>query len=64
MKQVDPLKTLIDTVFFDGESNMQLTGQILKAIFPKISVLLEMEHVLSLMFEDISKIKIVKVRDL
>ena len=31
--KVDPMKKLIDIVFFDGGSNMQLAGQIIQAVF-------------------------------
>ena len=58
------MKTLIDVVFFDGGSNMQLVDQIIQAIFQRISMVHGMEHALSHMFKDISKIKIVQVRDL
>ena len=64
MLKVDPIKTLINIVFFDGGSNMQLAGSIIQDVFPRISVAHGMEHVLNLMFKDISKIKIVQVRDL
>ena len=57
--KVDPMNIFVDKLFLDGGSNMQLAGQILHAIFLRISVFHGMEHVLSLMFKDINNIKIV-----
>ena len=61
MERVDPHKSVIDLVFFDGGSNMQLAGRVIEAKFPWVTVIHGMEHVIALMFGDIGKIPIVKV---
>ena len=50
-----------DVVFFDGGSNFQLAGRIIMARFPRITVVHGLEHVLSLVFVDISKIPVIHV---
>ena len=44
---------------FDGASNVQLGGKLLKAYYPKLTVMRGVEHTLSLFFNDVSKIPIV-----
>ena len=61
MEALDKLKDKADIVFFDGGSNFQLAGRILQARFPRITVVHGLEHVLSLVFEDISKISVIRV---
>ena len=61
IEEVDVMKNLTDIVFFDGGSNMQSAGRIIEAAFPRVTVVHGLEHVLSLVFEDIGKIPIVKV---
>jgi len=66
MRQVDPLKSNIDLIYFDGASNVQKAGRILANHYPRITSLHAAEHVVSLFFSDISKIpelnKLIKVR--
>ena len=45
---------------FDGASNVQLAGELLKIHYPKVSVMRGVEHTLSLFFNDFSKIPVVK----
>ena len=40
---------------------MQLAGNIMQAVFPRLTIAHGLEHVLSIVFEDISKIPVVKV---
>jgi hypothetical protein len=61
IKALDQLKDKADIIFFDGGSNFQLAGRIIEAEFPRVTVVHGLEHVLSLVFEDIAKIPIVKV---
>ncbi|KAL3796904.1 hypothetical protein ACHAWO_010665 [Cyclotella atomus] len=61
MEALDKLKDKADIVFFDGGSNFQLAGRIIQARFPRITVVHGLEHVLSLVFEDISKISVIRV---
>jgi hypothetical protein len=58
---LDVLKDMADVVFFDGGSNFQLAGRIIRARFPRITVVHGLEHVLSLVFVDISKIPVIHV---
>jgi len=62
LERFDKMKNLTDIVFFDGGSNFQLAGRILQAKYPRITVVHGLEHVLSLVFDDIAKIPIVAVR--
>ena len=41
---------------FDGASNVQLAGELLKIHYPKISVMRGFEHTVYLFFNDVSKI--------
>jgi hypothetical protein len=50
-----------DIVFFDGGSNFQLAGRIMQAVHPRITVVHGIGHVLSLLFEDITKIEVMRV---
>lgn len=61
MESMDQLKDKVDILFFDGGSNFQLAGRIIQARFPRVTVVHGLEHVLSLVFEDIAKIPVVKV---
>ena len=44
---------------FDGASNVQLAGELLKILYPKISVMRGVEHTLLLFLNDVSKIPVV-----
>ena len=44
---------------FDGASNVQLDGELLKIHYPKVSVMRGVEHTVSLFFNDVSKIPVV-----
>ena len=59
VKRIDPHKSITDVVMFDGASNVQLAGELLKIIYPKISVMRGVEHTVSLFFNDVSKIPVV-----
>ena len=43
---------------FDGASNFQLSGRLLKLRYPKLTVMHGFEHTVSLFFNDVSKIPI------
>ena len=44
---------------FDGASNVQLSGEVLKIHYSKVSVMRGVEHTVSLFFYDVSKILVV-----
>ena len=44
---------------FDGASNVQLAGELLKTHYPKVSVMRGFEHTVSLFFNHVSKIPVV-----
>ena len=44
---------------FDGASNVQLEGRLLKMHYPKLTVMRGVEHTVLLFFNDFSKIPIV-----
>ena len=58
----DPNKLHSDIFFFDGASNVQKAGEILTKKHPRAFCCHGGEHVLSLFFEDLAKIPVVKVR--
>lgn len=51
----------LDCIFMDGASNVQKAGRILNERYPTSHTLHGIEHVFSLLFDDISKLKPVKV---
>jgi hypothetical protein len=58
--ELDPHKTCIDLIYFDGASNVQKAGRILGAQYPRVTCLHGAEHVVSLFFSDISKLSPIK----
>lgn len=52
-RKFDPKHELIDLVYFDGASNVQLAGEILAKFYPRVTCLHGAEHVVSLVFNDI-----------
>ena len=59
--QIDTEAKLTDCFFFDGASNVQTAGAILCARYPRAMCFHGGEHVLSLFFSDLSKIKSIQV---
>ena len=59
MKEIDPAKILSDIVMFDGASNVQLAGRLLKVFYTKLAVMGGVEHTVSLFFNRVSKITII-----
>lgn len=55
MRDIDPDKSVIDLVTFDGAKNIQNAGQILSTIYPRITVTHGAEHSCTLFFTDIFK---------
>ena len=53
--KLNPKRTRIDCIFFDGASNVQKAGDILAAKFPCINVQTCVAHCVSLFFSDICK---------
>ena len=58
-KRIDPHKSIIDVIMFDGASNVQLADELLKIRYPKITVMRGVKHTVSLFFNDVSKIPVV-----
>ena len=61
LKELDPKKTLVDLLFFDGASNMQIGGEVIAAVYPRITCLHGVEHSIALVFSDWAKIGTIKV---
>ena len=59
MRENDVGKKLTDIVMFDGDSNVQLGGKLLKVNYSKLTVIRGVEHTGWLFFNDVSKIHIV-----
>ena len=57
----DPKNQLTDVFFFDGASNVQKAGDLLMAKYPRTFYFHGGEHVVSLFFSSIAKIKPIKV---
>ena len=60
LKELDPKKTLVDLLFFDGASNMQIGGEVIAAVHPRITCLHGVEHSIALVFSDLAKIDMIK----
>jgi Protein of unknown function (DUF 659) len=58
---VDPKKTIVDMVIFDGASNMQKAGKMIEHACPKITCVHGGEHLVSLFFSDVAKTSIGKM---
>ena len=56
LDELDPHKSLVDLLYFDGASNVQKAGSIIGAVYPRVTCLHGAEHVVSLFFSDICKI--------
>ncbi len=61
MRTLDPTKKVVVLLYFDGASNVQKAGHILCAKYPRVTCLHGAEHVVSLFFDDISKIPAIKL---
>ena len=59
MRKIDPHESIIDIFMFDGVSNAQLAGEMLKIHYPNISVMRGVEHTAYSFFNDVSKIPVV-----
>ena len=51
VRKIDPHKSIIDVFMFDGSSNFQLAGELLKIHYPKISVMRGVEHTVTFIFQ-------------
>lgn len=54
---VDPQKTLIDLVTFDGASNVQKAAKFMKLHYPMITISPAIEHTVSLVFEKVMELR-------
>ena len=61
MNIIDPAKKLFDLVAFDGASNIQKAGAILAIHFPRVTCIHGTEHGMALFFDDIFKMKELKL---
>ena len=57
-KTIDPHKSIIDVIMFDGDSNVQLAGELLQIRYPNITVMRGVQHTVYLFFNDVSKIPV------
>ena len=53
--KIDLHKSITDVVMFDETSNVQLSGELLKIHYTKISVIRGVEHTVSFFFNDVTK---------
>ena len=47
-KIIDPHKSIINVIMFDGGSNIQIASELLQVCYPKITVVRGVEHTVSL----------------
>ena len=59
MKKINLDKSITNVVMFDGVSNVQLGGGIMKNHNPKVNVMSEFKHTIFSFFSDVSKLPIV-----
>ena len=59
MRNFYPHKSIAYVVMFDGASNVQLAGELLKIHYPNISFMSGVKHTVSLFFNDFYKIPVV-----
>jgi hypothetical protein len=59
IEALDPKGVHLNAVLFDGASNVQKAGRVLEARYPQVSVLHGVEHVVSLFFNDVSRLRFV-----
>ena len=59
IQKIDPYKSITDVFMFDGATDIQLAGELLKTHYPKVSVMCGVEPTVSLFFNDIYKIPVV-----
>ena len=59
IKEIYPAKLLSDIVMFDGASNVQFEGRLLKVHYPKLTVMRGVEHTVLIFLNDVSNILIV-----
>ena len=53
LPSLDPHRQgVVDAIFFDGASNVQLAGEMIKVQYPRMTVLKGAEHVMNLFFMD------------
>ena len=57
-KRIDPHKSIIDVIMFDGASNFPLAGELLQIRYPNITVMCGVKHTVSLFFNDVSKFQL------
>ena len=50
-RKIDSHKSIIDVVVFNGTSNVQLCGELLKIHYPNISAMRRVEHTVSSFFK-------------
>ena len=55
---IDPQKSIVDVIMFDGVLNVQHAVELLKIHYPKITVMPGVEHTVALFFNDVCKIPV------
>ena len=57
MQKIDPEKTLFDLNAFDGAANVQKAGALIEQHFPRCSVIVGIEHTVSLLFGKVMAVR-------
>jgi hypothetical protein len=57
MRQIDPEKKLFDLIAFDGAANVQKAGALIQQHFPMCTVIVGIEHTVSLLFGKVMAVR-------
>ncbi len=57
MRQIDPEKNLFDLIAFDGAANVQKAGALIEQHFPRCTVIVGIEHTVSLLFGKVMAVR-------
>ena len=57
MQKIDPEKTLFDLIAFDGAANVQKAGALMEQHFPRCTVIVGVEHTVSLLFGKVMAVR-------
>ena len=57
MQEIDPEKNLFDLIAFDGAANVQKAGALIEQHFPQCTVIVRIEHTVSLLFGKVMAVR-------
>jgi hypothetical protein len=57
MQKIDPDRTLFDLIALDGAADVQNTGILMEQLFPRHTVIVRLDHTVSLLFEKVMALR-------